>query len=141
MWHMCKNLFAMSKVPFEVWLSKALEERGMSQADLVKRAGISSGSLSNLITGYRKPGAEIASAIAQALKLPETVVFRAAGLMKETQKSDDFTERAGHLIGSYERAETRQKALEYLEFLATQEEKGEYRVTPSSKSAKGAQPK
>lgn len=73
------------------------------------------------------------NAIAKALGVPEEEVFRAAGLIPFKQKPDEKTERGRYLLENYKKPETRDRALEYLEFLRLQEERGEYTTKPSLK--------
>lgn len=66
---------------FVEWLVKELEERGMSQAELSRKSGVSTGGISDIMTGRREPGDKTARKIAQALEIPAEEVYRAAGLL------------------------------------------------------------
>lgn len=63
------------------WLLKELEKRNWSQNELARRAGISSGTVSNLITGTKTPEQNTLIAIAEALKIPKETVLRAAEIL------------------------------------------------------------
>lgn len=79
---------------FSEWLVSALQERDMTPADLARSASISNGSLSDLMSGRRKAGSEIATAIAKALRIPPIQVFQAAGLLPPDKvKHDHETEQ------------------------------------------------
>jgi transcriptional regulator with XRE-family HTH domain len=82
---------------FSDWLLEKLRERNWSQSDLSRRAGVSRTAISNLISEKRGPGADLASAIAQALGVSIDEVFHAAGIMK-TNLVDDRATRLAHRI-------------------------------------------
>ena len=70
---------------FGDWLLKQLKDRNISQSELARLAGISKGTISNLINGTRGAGQDSLSAIAHALKLPPELVnieWEKLGLMK-----------------------------------------------------------
>lgn len=66
---------------FGDWLLKQLKDRNISQSELARLAGISKGTISNLINGTRGAGQDSLSAIAHALKLPPELVFEKAGIL------------------------------------------------------------
>lgn len=73
-----------------VWIIEELNRRDWNPADLAKRAGLSTGSLSNIMNGKRKPGPKALRAIARALGEPPDNVFRLAGLLpKEANPGKD----------------------------------------------------
>ncbi len=73
----------LSMENFGDWLLKELENRNWSQSDLVKAAGISRGTLSNIISGTRGIGEKSLIAIANALNISPITLFRKAGLLPE----------------------------------------------------------
>jgi transcriptional regulator with XRE-family HTH domain len=74
---------------FGEWLTKTLEQKGMSQSDLAQSAGLARGTLSNIISGTRGRGIDTMLAISKALKLHPKVVFRAAGILPADPEFDD----------------------------------------------------
>lgn len=68
---------------FADWLQAELDRRGMKPYHLAKEAGIGANSVQNILKRERNVGPELARRIARALKLPEHVVFLAAGLLSE----------------------------------------------------------
>jgi len=74
---------SVSEDHFPEWLNSELEKRNWSQRELARHAGITSGTISNLISGMRGRGIASLTAIAKALNLPPTSVFRAAGVLPE----------------------------------------------------------
>ena len=83
---------------FGMWLLKELDNRGMSQSELARNAGLSRGTLSNLISGTRGRGPDSIEAIARALKLPPEHVFRMAGLLPKKADADEWVEEMEHKI-------------------------------------------
>lgn len=83
---------------FGAWLLNELEERNMTQSELARLAGLSRGTLSNLISGTRGRGPDSIEAIARALKLPPDQVFRVAGLLPPKRDVDEETEELNHLL-------------------------------------------
>lgn len=58
-----------------------LRQRGWSQSELSRRAGLARGTLSNIMNGERGVGENSINSIAHALGYPPETVFRAAGLL------------------------------------------------------------
>lgn len=108
---------------FTDWLQNELDKRGWAQIELTRRGGISSGAVSNLMSGDRNPGPEICNAIARALKIPPETVFRAAGLLPERPETDPLTEEAEYLLSQLPE-EKRQQAINFIRFLAREGDNG-----------------
>ena len=66
---------------FSEWLEKELEKRDWSYNELAKRAGLSSGYVSMVMTGQRRPKEKFCNAVARALNVPPVEVFRRAGIL------------------------------------------------------------
>lgn len=79
---------------FVKWLSLEMKKRGISQAELARRSGVTQGTISRIMGGERNIGNDVATSISQALKLPLEEVMRAAGLLpqipKATAKKDEL---------------------------------------------------
>lgn len=71
----------MRVTSFTEWIQAQLKQLGMSQAELSRRTGLSTGHVSMIVNGDRDPGPDACKAIAKAFDLPESVVFQAAGLL------------------------------------------------------------
>ena len=95
------------------WLLKELENRSWRPADLARRAGLASGSLSNILIGNRGVGPDICKAIAQALGEPPEKLFRLAGLLPPLPAPED--EQLYEMSEIFQRltAEKRQEVLDY----------------------------
>lgn len=63
------------------WLLEKLEERGWSQSELARRAGIGNATLSRIISGARQAGPDVSTAIARVLGERPEMVYRLAGLL------------------------------------------------------------
>jgi transcriptional regulator with XRE-family HTH domain len=111
---------------FRIWLEDQLRQRGWKQADLIRLTGLDPSTVSNILNGKRRVGPEACKSIARALGLPPEQVYRVAGLLPPKPGPDEIVDRAEHIIRSYKREETKQQALEYLEYLAVQEERAKY---------------
>jgi transcriptional regulator with XRE-family HTH domain len=96
-----------------VWIFAELDKRGWRPADLAHRAGLSTGSLSNILSGNRKAGPDVCNAIARAFGEPPEKVFRLAGLLPDLPAPED--ELLGEVTEAFKRlsAEKRREVLEY----------------------------
>jgi HTH-type transcriptional regulator/antitoxin HigA len=70
---------AVPPLPPDQLLAYLLEERGMSQADLVRRTGIAKASVSDLVSGKRAFKLEQMHRVARAFGVPATVFLPKAG--------------------------------------------------------------
>ena len=129
----------MVDIFFAQWLELKLYEYEMTQSQLARAAGVTRAAINGVLSGKRGPGPDLCNAIARALKLPPEIVFREAGLLPPKSEADEITERAQHIINTYRYPETRQQALDYLEYLRLQEERGEYRAKPTTRPAPSEQ--
>lgn len=107
---------------FGQWLLGILEERELSQSDLSRMAGISRGTLSNIISGNRGRGFKSLAAIAKALKIPREQIYRAAGLLPPSVNIDEqieiMVEKASGLP-----EEDRDAVLKFIEILENRRKK------------------
>jgi len=107
----------LSMENFGAWLLKELENRNWSQSDLVKAAGISRGTLSNIISGARGIGEKSLISIANALNISPITIFRKAGLLPENGEVGAFDDWQ-HLLAQLspeEQEEMRQIAVMKIE--------------------------
>lgn len=102
---------------FGRWLVDILSERGMSQSDLARMAGISRGTVSNIISGKRGRGTDSLTAIARALKLPPETLYRAAELLPGVEAKDEKYQEFEHLLTRVPES-VLEDVLEYLRFRA-----------------------
>jgi len=110
----------MKKRSFSHWLQGEINKRGLTQADLARKSGISKAYISRIFSENREPSAGTLKAFATALNLPPETVYRAAGLLPaETEKKIIFEE----LLFSFSHLnEDQQKQLlQYAKFMSTSE--------------------
>ena len=77
---------------FADWLEEKLKKRDWQPADLARRTGLHTGSVSRILNGTRKPGADMCRGIAEALNVPPEIVFRQAGLLPSKTEIDPQAE-------------------------------------------------
>lgn len=68
------------------WLVKETDSRGWSFRELGRRAGLSSATISRVITEASRPGWEFCLRVATAFNVPPENVFRLAGLLPPEPK-------------------------------------------------------
>ena len=111
-----------------------LRKRDLSQADLSRMTGLSRQVISYYMSGKSKKP-EVASiwAIANVLVIPYDEVHRAVYSLPPEPETDETLDRIDHLYHTLRDPGNKKKALEYMEFLKQQDEKGEYdeRKSPS----------
>jgi transcriptional regulator with XRE-family HTH domain len=76
---------------FNEWLTEKLKSYGWKQAELARRAKISSATISNLINGYAKPTRNSCLAIAHAFNMPVAEVLYQAGLEQKPNNRTELT--------------------------------------------------
>lgn len=78
----CSKMFTdVNGIDFSEWLMREIETRGISQAELAYKAGVSAATISHVLTGTRNAGPDLCVAIARALNYSPEYVFRIAGLL------------------------------------------------------------
>ncbi len=87
----------MTDIDFPKWLEKQRKDKGWTQSDLSRAAGISRQVVSDY-EGYKRKyfDEDILKKIARAFKLPAETVFRAAGLLDAKPDTDDWVETMNH---------------------------------------------
>lgn len=113
---------------FSEWLSQKMNLENITQADLARMAGLSTGAISNLINQVRSPSPEALRKIAKALNVSPDRIFRIAGLLPPESPKDELTEEAEFLFSQLSLYQRRQ-AVKFIRFLA--DEKGEYNASNS----------
>lgn len=83
---------------FRDWLLQILEEQGISQSELARRAGVSRAAISDIISGRRGIGKDAATSIARALKMSPEIVFRAAGILPPDPSQDPWVKEIMHKL-------------------------------------------
>lgn len=71
------------------WLKGRLREDGWSYNELARRAGLSSGGISIVMTQRQNPGVEFCRGVARALGEPPEKLFRLAGLLPPRSENEE----------------------------------------------------
>lgn len=79
---------------FSAWLTKMMADKGLSNNDLARLADISGASVWSLLNETRKPGTDVAKALARALGVSQVRVFVEAGLL-DAEAERELNERLG----------------------------------------------
>lgn len=110
-----------------------MNKRELSPATLAKKSGKSRAVISKLLNRAGDPTPDTLKAVAKVLGISEETILRSAGILSPKPKTDEAIERGKHTLENYKYAETKDRALEYLEFLRLQEEQGAHDVKPDQK--------
>lgn len=68
---------------FGRWVFELAEKKGISQAELARRMRYSPATVNGVIMGKSAPGSEFCKRLAVVLEVPEEVVLRMAGKMRQ----------------------------------------------------------
>jgi len=74
---------------FVDWVNRELQERGWSQSELGRRAGVDNSTISRVLDGSRSPTFDFCAAIARPLEERPEEVFRLAGLLPAHRGSEE----------------------------------------------------
>lgn len=107
---------------FSEWLYEKMEEKGLSQASLARKANLSRTAIHNVLNENRQPGNDLCLAVAAALDLEPIYVYEKAGLLP---KSPPETEQKRQLIYLYNQLpdEMQRDLVNYAGFLKAQHDK------------------
>lgn len=111
-----------------------LDKKGMTQADLSRKTGRSKASISDVISGRRNMGLEFALDIAKAVDMPPVDFLVFMSMLPPQTPKDVILNQIDYIYGTLEDPGNKQKTLEYIEFLKTQEEKGNYNAGQNTKT-------
>ena len=100
MFFMAKNLNPETLRKFITWLDGETSKRGLSDAQLAKKAGISHPVISKARSGIQPIGWEACVAIATALELPPDTVLIKAGLLPAKAEESPLNDEIIYLMGT-----------------------------------------
>lgn len=121
------------KFQLSEWLTTNMQIHNLSTRETARRAGISHPLISDILNGG-KPSLETCTVLAVLFNSPPEQVLRLAGLLPPKPVKDVIQERADYLMERLSQ-ERQQQAIEFLEFLVSQEQKGEARGRPNRRPA------
>jgi len=87
---------------FSNWLTKQLQIRGMTPADLARASNKAPAVISRVLNDAREPAPETITAISRALNLPPETVFRAAGLLPSKPDHNERITEATYILSMLE---------------------------------------
>jgi transcriptional regulator with XRE-family HTH domain len=118
---------------FGFWLQREREKRGLTQAKLAAKAGLNRAVINKIENGQSEPSPETLQAIADALNIPDEVVFRAAGYLRSSANTE-YQEELLHLFSQLSQDE-QDEIIELLRFKA---ERQKSKPKPPSREQKPA---
>ncbi|HAR46112.1 MAG TPA: hypothetical protein DCS05_08065 [Nitrospiraceae bacterium] len=86
------------KIKFGSWLKDELIKARINQTDLALKIGLQPPQISRIISGDRGTSIEVLEGIANVLKIPPEVVFRAAAGLPTKTESDEWVEEMKYKI-------------------------------------------
>lgn len=89
------------------WITNEMNRLGLSMREVARRGGITHASISNIVSGNRKPGIDFYVGIAKGLNMPLEIVLRNAGVLP--QKPED--EKTLELVHLFEQLDLAQQDL------------------------------
>ena len=114
-----------------------MRRQGKIPADIARAGLVTDAAVSKLLNLQQKTvGFKMMNAIAVALGLPINVVQEWAGYEPQRMGNrDELDERIGHLASTLKYKASKDRAIEFLEFLKLQEERGAYNAPENQKPA------
>lgn len=111
------DMFTAVSESFRDWLLKAMESKGLSQADLARATGLTTGGISHIVNQSRAPSPETLISIAHALEMTPETVFRAAGLLPNlTDPKEVAAEVLGHKLSGLSESQI-EELIKYIDFM------------------------
>jgi transcriptional regulator with XRE-family HTH domain len=113
-------------------IQKWVDEANISQAELARRTNKTTGAISLIFSGQRKPSVELLVAIAKACGRPPSEALSLAGLLPPKSPKDEFIEKIIHELDQLPEDE-REEIYQYIQ-LRRQivEKKGAYSANPQA---------
>jgi len=114
-----------------------MRRQGKIPADIARTGLVTDAALSKLLNMQQKTvGFKMMNAIAVALDFPVSIVQEWAGYKPQRRADrDELDERIDHLASRLKYKASKESAIEFLEFLKLQEERGSYNAPENQKPA------
>ena len=110
------------KIQFEKWLDGVLADKRWTRNQLADNARLASGTLTNIFSGNKGVGKDVCKKIAFALDIPEEIVFRKAGLLKNNDDYDDVVKTIAHRVKKMDEVD-KSHVLDYVDMLLRRRER------------------
>ena len=101
---------------FGEWLKDELKKQKMSQYKLAALIGVTPTHVNHMVHNRRDPSNELLTAIGDALKKPDTEIFRQAGILRQIPPREKQIEEITYIFNRLTDAE-KESALTYFRFL------------------------
>ena len=111
---------------FAKWVQFELKEKQISQAELARRANVTPTAISDILSGRRGVGHKVAGAISSALGYPPEFGLRQAGHLPPITEAEEDEELINYLYNNLKTPAAKKQARDYLKFISSQEEQGEF---------------
>lgn len=76
---------------FKNWLTKTANDRGLTLADVSRKANLGPSTLRNIFEGLRKAGPDVCNSLAEVLDIDPVIVYRRAGILPLTPDDESAT--------------------------------------------------
>ncbi len=126
------SMIADSPLIHEV-LNTWLITANISQADIARVTHRTTGGVSLVFTGKRKPSAQFIVQIAEACNRPPEEALRLIKILRPQDDTDAHLEQINHLYHTLRSETSKKQAVEYMRFLKIQEDQAQYNVHPKRK--------
>lgn len=114
----------VDNLSFSDWLTTQLQEKGMSQADLARKSGVTRQAINNYVNGMRQsPDMNSVKKIARALGVPVEEVLRITNILPPTTIPPEL-ERLRFILGLLP-PDRQEDLVNYAEYLYQQQERQE----------------
>ena len=86
----------MGQNEFVEWVEQEIKARYWTYNELGRQAGLSSATISSVMTGRRGPGVDFCLGVAKAFNVAPVNVFRKAGILPSTDDDQEFFDEMLH---------------------------------------------
>lgn len=109
----------MSNEELAEWLEAEMKKRGWKNRELARKAGIAHSSVGRALNPYPDslPGKKVLAAIARALRVPDEMVFRKAGVLSREPEHLTDHEMLIHVYEQLRRAGREGELMTYADYL------------------------
>lgn len=127
------KVFPMSNITFGEWLKEKREKRRLSQTELAGLIGVKPAQVSRIESGGRGTSMDILVKLSDIFHAPVEDLVRMVSGHIQNVATDQIIKKSQKILTGYKKEETKKRALEFLEYLAIQEEQSEYNADSSQR--------
>jgi transcriptional regulator with XRE-family HTH domain len=111
----------MANKHFSTYLRDTMERANMSQRELARASGLSSATVSRILSGQREVELKSATKLARGLGVPVEEVYNAAGFIPDKTSSDPWVEKMMVKLSSLQNEQSRRTIESNIQFLLSEE--------------------